>query len=493
MQFVSYSFFIIFPFVVLANYLLPGKMRPVWLLSAGLLLHVWTEPIHAVRNLAVLLSIGTVTYRAGVLLSEIPDDPDKAPGVRMSAAECRAEKKRILICALLYIIGSLAFWKYSRMAFPAARSLTAPLGISFYALAAAGYVIDCYRDSSRVEKDPLYCFLFVSFFPLTLSGPIERGKNLIPQFRDPVPFSLDRTREGLSMMLWGFFLKLVLADRMALLVDPVYADPGAFGGALILLAVIFYSLEIYCDFYGYSCIARGASLILGIRVMENFESPYFSDSIAVFWRRWHISLSSWFRDYLYIPLGGGRRSAAVKYRNILIVFAVSGLWHGTGLTFLIWGLLHGVYEVVGASLTPLRRKLKDLTGIRDERLSHRLLKIVFTFFLTSLAWVFFRAPGLQDASRIFEGLLHPDLYHLADGTLPRLGLDIPNMILLSSGLVLLFFADILKSRGYCLRRRIMDQGPWFRWLIYIGGVVLIAVCGIWGAGYNASSFIYSQF
>lgn len=493
MQFISYSFFILFPFVVLAYYLFPGKMRPAWLLASGLFLHIWTEPQHAVRNLAVLLSIGAVMYGAGILLSRTAENSGESSGALPPEGEIQRKRKRILVCSLLYIIGSLVVWKYARMAFPASRSLTAPLGISFYALAAAGYVIDCYRDSSRVEKNPLYCFLFVSFFPLTLSGPIERGRNLIPQFAEPVPFSADRTCEGLSMMLWGFFLKLVLADRMALLVDPVYADPDAFGGALVLLSIFFYALEIYCDFYGYSCIARGASLILGIRVMENFECPYFSSSIALFWRRWHMSLSSWFRDYIYIPLGGSRRGAAVKYRNILIVFAVSGLWHGTGLTFLIWGLLHGIFQIVEASLMPTRHKFNDISGILEKSLSHRLLKVIFTFCLTAFAWVFFRAPGLKDVFRIFMELLHPTLYRLTDGTLSGLGLDMPNMVLLLLGLAILIMADSFKFRGFCMRRKIMSQGPWMRWLIYIGGVVLVAVCGIWGAGYSASSFIYSQF
>ncbi len=476
MQFVSYSFFIIFPPVVLTAYLLPGKYRPVWLLAAGILLHVWTEPGHAVKNLAVLLSVGAAMYAAGRLLSER-----------------RTGRRRILILALLYIIGNLALWKYARMVFPAAVSFAAPLGISFYALAAAGYVIDCYRDGGQAEKNPLYCFLFVSFFPLTLSGPIERGKNLIPQFKDPAPFSPDRTREGLIMILWGFFLKLVLADRMALLVDPVYADPETFGGTLVFLSIFFYALEIYCDFYGYSSIARGVSLILGVEVMENFDSPYLSDSVAVFWRRWHISLSSWFRDYLYIPLGGSRRGTAVKFRNILIVFAVSGLWHGAGATFIVWGILHGLFEIIGEALQPYRRKFKAAAGIHDEHISHRALKTCFTFFLTAFAWVFFRAPSLPDAFRILAALFNPDIYHLADGSLPSVGLDMPNMILLAFGLLILLFADIVKARGICLRRRIMEQGVWFRWLVYTAGVLLVAVCGIWGAGYSATSFIYSQF
>ncbi len=476
---------------------------------------------------------------------------------REAGAGSTAGKTAVLILCIAANLGILFFCKYWGMFFPGIfEQRLLPVGISFYTLQALGYVIDCYREgrgtaesagmqkrsaaesagmqkrsaaesagikerstaesvsaqsaagsgvcagakSEKGEKHGedrrpgfLQYALFVSFFPGILSGPIERGKNMLPQYENPCGFSWDNLQNGVLIMTWGYFLKMVLADRIAIVVNTVYADPESWKGTLVVLAVLLYSIQIYCDFAGYSAIAIGSARVLGFRVMQNFTAPYLASSVAEFWRHWHISLSTWFRDYLYIPLGGNRKGMLRKYVNILIVFAVSGLWHGAGFTFLFWGFLHGMYQVAGYLLKPVRNALVRAFQIDRRSFSHRVLQTGATFLLVSFAWIFFRAESFGQAAQIIRCMKGVTLWRLGDGSLLKLGLDAMNWVLLAAGLVFLFVRDRCVRRGISLRVQIEQQGIWLRWILYIGAVLLILVCGIWGPGYDASTFIYSQF
>lgn len=237
---------------------------------------------------------------------------------------------------LMDILNDLFSSIHIRLSVPA-FDIILPVGISFYTFQALGYTMDVYRDEIMAEKHFFQYALFVSFFPQLVAGPIERSKNLLGQLKEEQKFDLETTKEGFLLMLWGFFLKIVITDRIALFVDTVYEDYVTFAGFYLVLATMLFAIQIYCDFYGYSVIAAGAAKILGIHLMENFDAPYFATSITEFWRRWHISLTSWFRDYLYFPLGGGRRGKIRKYFNKMIVFLVSGLWHGADISYMIWG------------------------------------------------------------------------------------------------------------------------------------------------------------
>lgn len=253
-----------------------------------------------------------------------------------------------------------------------------PVGISFYTFQALGYVIDVYRDDINAEKNFFRYALFVSFFPQLVAGPIERSQNLLTQLAQKHKPNFEQMRDGLLLMLWGFFLKIVLADRIAIFVDTIYGDINKYGGWYLIVATVLFAVQIYCDFAGYSTIATGASEILGIRLMENFNAPYFSQSVSEFWRRWHISLSSWFRDYVYVPLGGNRKGTLRKYVNIMIVFLVSGLWHGAGWSYVAWGGLNGAYQVIGSVLKPLRDKTVAILGLHRDSFAHKMAK---TFLL----------------------------------------------------------------------------------------------------------------
>jgi alginate O-acetyltransferase complex protein AlgI len=284
-----------------------------------------------------------------------------------------------------------------------------PVGISFYTLQTIGYTVDVYRGKVEPERHLGLFALFVSFFPQLVAGPIERAGNLLPQFRARRELSASGVVDGLRLMLWGMFKKVVIADRLALYVNGVYDHPADYRGLPILLATLFFAVQIYCDFSGYSDIALGAAKVMGYDLTQNFRQPYFATSIAEFWRRWHISLSSWFRDYVYIPLGGNRVAKWRWYANLMVVFVASGLWHGASWTFVLWGALHGLYYLVEVWTTEIRDKALS-SGARLLRLKEKpvlgaVIGGLVTFILVCFAWVFFRANSISDAFTLIGGLV----------------------------------------------------------------------------------------
>ncbi|RKM54483.1 MBOAT family protein [Butyrivibrio sp. X503] len=486
MSFISFAFMVFLPIAVLVNFIVPKKYRYIWLLITSLAFYA-TAGIGAA--IILVISMASV-YAAGLLLDKYRD-----------------RAKEILTAALVFNIGILFVFKYLNFfmrilglvsfgALPDIHfNLFLPLGLSFYILKSAGYLIDVYRGDMKAERNPAMLALFVSFFPQIVAGPIERAGNMIKQFKEPVPVDFDRFRNGLLQMLWGYFLKLVVAERLAIFVNTVFDTETELGinGSPALVAILFYTFQIYIDFAGYSHISIGVARILGIDVMKNFESPYLAMSIAEFWRRWHISLSSWLRDYLYIPLGGNRKGTIRKYINIMIVFAVSGLWHGANFTFVVWGLLHGLYQVIGKALTPARDKIIELFNIGRYSFSHRVVKTAVTFSLVSYAWVFFRADSLGDAVRIIRSSFFFTPWKLVDKSLYGYGLSRGNFLLAVAGIVLVVIVDLYNYRGVVIRENILKQGMWLRWIIMITGIVVTVVLGIWGPGYNVADFIYKQF
>lgn len=287
---------------------------------------------------------------------------------------------------------------------------------------------------------------------------------------------------------------MVLADRIAIFVDTVYADFGTYTGWYIIVATMLFAIQIYCDFAGYSTIAMGAAEILGIDLMENFDAPYLSTSVAEFWRHWHISLTSWFKDYLYIPLGGSRRGTLRKYLNKMIVFLVSGLWHGANLSFVIWGGLNGLYQVVGEILQPVRDKAVEILNLNRNSLGHKMINGIFTFILVDFTWIFFRANGFQEAISIIKAMCqNKNPWILADRSLYNCGLDSRNFWLMLLCIFVLLIADILKRRGIKIRVVIAQQDYWCRYLVMIFGICFILIFGVWGSGYDSAGFIYFQF
>lgn len=498
MLFNSLEFLCFFPIVCMGYFFISHRYRYIWLLAASYFFYMNWNAKYAL----ILLFSTIVTYLSGLLIQKMNESEKD---------ELYIKHKKDLCVAISFLsnLSILFFFKYYAwlanginralasknigMALPAFNVIL-PVGISFYIFQSLSYTMDVYRGEIAAQRNFAKYALFVSFFPQLVAGPIERSKNLLHQIDERHYFDYDRMVRGMLLMLWGFFLKLVIADRIAIYVDVVFGNYSVYDGMHLIIASVLFAIQIYCDFAGYSTIAIGTSEIMGFKLMENFNCPYFSRSVSEFWRRWHISLSTWFRDYLYIPLGGNRKGKYRKYINIMVVFAVSGLWHGADLTYLVWGGANGFFQVIGEIFLPVKAKIVNLLKIEKNSLGHHLLQTVVTFILVDSAWVFFRAEGVKNALEIFRSMLSkPNIFILTDGSLYSAGLSQKNFGVLWISLLILFFADYLKYRGYIVRDIIMKQDIWFRWIIYIIAIMGILIYGIWGGDYDAANFIYFQF
>lgn len=494
MLFNSINFLLFFPIVVFFYFVIPNRLKHLWLLITSYYFYMsWNA------KYGLLILFCTVcTYLCGLLIEH-------------SRGENKNHRKPYVYTALCIsiLLAILGYFKYTGFALDTLErilnrigivckspevDIVLPVGISFFTFQSISYVIDVYRGDIYAEKNFFRYALFVSFFPQLVAGPIERSRNLLKQLASPQKFCFDHAREGILLMIWGYFLKMVIADRAAIFVNAIYGDTSAYQGWYTIVATALFAVQIYCDFSGYSIIAMGASKVLGIQLMENFQSPYLSESVSEFWRRWHISLTSWFKDYLYIPLGGSRKGLIRKHINRIIVFLVSGLWHGAQWTFVIWGGLNGLYQVLGDILKPARDKMVQFLHLNRNSIGHKLLRVTITNILVCISWVFFRANSIMGAFRILSGMLTVrNPWILLDGSLYCHGLDQKNFMLLLISIGILFFADFCKKRGIVVRNVILQQDHWVRWLVYSLSIAAILLFGIWGTAYDATNFIYFQF
>ena len=470
MLFNSIEFLLFFPIVCLLYFLLPHRFRYLLLLAAGYVFYAYAESY----ALLVLLATTLVTWIGGRLLYE--------------------GKKSGFFC-LVAALSILAYFKYfayvCSLLGMGEVSILLPLGLSFYTFQSITYLMDCHRKECEPQKNFLKYALFVSFFPTILSGPIARAKDLLPQFEEEHFFDTVRAKEGLVYMLWGYFLKMVIVSRLTILTDYVFSDPSM-RGLGVLVAVLAYSFQIYGDFAGYSFIATGCARIMGFSLPSNFRQPYLSCSVADFWRRWHISLSSWFRDYLYIPLGGNRKGKVRKYVNVMIVFLLSGIWHGANVTFLFWGFLNGIYQVIeGIVFQPRRKDNGKADRAEKSGAFVSRLRIAVTFLLMSFTWIFFRAPDIREAfsliGRVFFG---PYLGALADGTLFSLGLGVNNFLFVLAALALLIAADLLcEKKGCDIAGLLTNVKLPVRWALYYCVIIMI----LFSCNLSTTEFLYTKF
>lgn len=494
MIFNSIDFLIFFPIVVLVYFVVPKKVRYIWLLITSCYFYMcW----NAKYILLLVISIVT-TWIAGWLVSKLKKPFQK----KLSIAGCIG----VNLCILFFFkyfdffLGSLnkVLGIFGVQALEKPFDFLLPVGISFYTFQALGYIIDVYRGKVEHEKNILRYALFVSFFPQLVAGPIERSENLLKQMRElhtKKVWNYENVTSGLTLMVWGLFVKMVISDRVAILVNSVFDNFFMHGTVALTAGAVGFALQIYCDFMGYSTIAVGAAKVMGFTLMENFETPYFAKSISEFWRRWHISLSTWFRDYVYIPLGGNRCSMARKYFNLMVTFGVSGLWHGANWTYVIWGLLHGIFQVVGDFTRPFRQKLYEKGKVKTESISFKLAQVVSTFLLVDFAWIFFRAGSIGQAlgycKRIFTKW---DPWTLFNGEIYTLGLDRPEFNILVVSVVVLLLVDLIRYfKKQDITVFLSEQCIWFRWATIILMIGAIIVYGIYGIKFDSSQFIYFQF
>jgi D-alanyl-lipoteichoic acid acyltransferase DltB (MBOAT superfamily) len=489
MLFNSLQYLIFLPIVVGLYYLFPHKWRWLLLLVASYYFYMCWKAEYAIL---LLISTG-VAYGAGL-------------GIYRT--ENPRTKKLFLWSCITVLLGILFTFKYYNFASASLRGLCTelslplhlpfstlllPIGISFYTFQKLSYVVDVYHGKAKAEKHFGIFAVYSCFFPQLVAGPIERVKHLLPQFYEKHEFTYERAVSGLQLILWGLFKKIVVADRVAILVKAVYGDPRSYTGLPLVVATVFFAIQIYCDFSGYTDIAIGSARLLGFDLMANFRQPYFSKSIPELWHRWHISLSTWFRDYLYIPLGGNRVTKWRWYYNIFITFFISGLWHGANWTFAAWGALHGCYMVLDSILGPGRDWLRSKFKTQVGQTGFDWINIAFTFGLITVAWIPFRAANFGDAwyifTHLFSGAGH--WFNLSDVAIQfrGMGVKLPYLIYAAVFAGLVFVYDMIDRHRNVWELLKFQPRP-LRWAVHYALLILVL---FYGHDNQAQNFIYFQF
>lgn len=460
-----------FPLIFLLYYAIPAKYqkaRNLFLLIVSYLLYLQWKPVYAL----ILLFVTAVTFYFALAVTKA-----KHP-------------KRIVTIGVLLALLPLAFFKYFDFINEtvsnglvmvgldfhlAGLNWAVPIGISFFTFQALGYLWDVYYKRQEVEHDFLTYALFVSFFPSILSGPINKASLVIPQLKQLRPyFDYNKAVNGLKMLLWGMFMKVVVADRVTLYVDMVLPSYENYTGLSCFLASLLYTVQIYADFGGYSLMAIGVGKVLGFELTENFRRPYFAVSVTDFWHRWHISLSTWLKDYVYIPMGGSRCSKVRNYWNIFVTFLVSGIWHGANWTFIVWGCMHGICQIIEKMLGQQKCKYGFIG---------KIIKIIITFLLINFAWIFFRMPTLSDACGVITRIFDPSLPMMVEIKSRHI------FLFIVIGTMILFIKDFLDEYRPSSLRLVDNNSRIIRWLTYLTIMALILLAGVFDAG----QFIYANF
>ena len=432
----------------------------------------------------ILLVTILIDYFAGIYLERVQDHGRKKALLWLSIFST---------CTVLFVFKYYDFFTGSFVGVAGlfgwhlphrAISIILPIGLSFHTFQSLSYVVEVYRGKQKAEHNFIVYATYVMFFPQLVAGPIERPQNLIHQFWDRHAFQYSNITEGLRRMAWGFFKKLVVADRLALYVSDVYSAPRNFNGLQLTLATFFFAYQIYCDFSGYTDIAIGAAQVMGFRLMENFNTPYYSRSVSEFWGRWHISLSTWFRDYLYIPLGGNRVGEQRYIANLMITFCVSGLWHGANWTYVVWGFVNGLYLVAGSATKNWRNRFWNSIGLHEGTAARRAIMLSTTFLLTCVAWIIFRARTIGDAGYIFTHLGSGwNFDHIATQQffLRQLPVAFAAILALEVGQ--------LWNKLVSIPSLVVKMPTAARWALYTGFVITVVMLGV----YKKMQFIYFQF
>lgn len=528
MSFVSTGFIVFVAVAAGVYFLAPARYRWCVLLAASQIFYLLSSP----RTYIFLLFTTITTFLGGLLtdrrneecrayIREHKSELDRQQKKELKAAY-EKKKRRILLAVLLVNLGILAFVKYFRVYINMLASvlhlewlqfdagILIPLGISFYTFQSLGYLIDIYREQYKADRNIAKYALFVSWFPQIVQGPISRHDQLAEQLYEPHSFQYERVKYGIQLMMWGWFKKLVIADRIGIFVDQVFSRYTEYTGFYAILGVLGYTIQIYGDFSGGMDIARGVSQIFGIDLTLNFQRPYFAASIPEFWRRWHITLGAWCRDYIFYPISlskffgklgkNSRRICGERVGKLipvifaqLITFFVIGIWHGAEFKYIAYGLYQAVFIIGGILFEPYLKKLTVLLRINTEAASWKLFQILRTFTLVVIGRFFSRGASFMAALFMMRHSLdlNPGIFFTGD--LYTLGLTEQDFSLLGFCLLFWIVVSVIQERGYSVRELISRQNMLFRWIIYIAGAFAIVLFGVYGQGYDAQSFIYRGF
>lgn len=487
MLFNSIEFLIFFPLVTVLYFLIEHKYRWLLLLVASCYFYMVFRPIY----ILILAFTIVIDYYAGILI-------EQSRGGR---------KKWYLIASLIANIGVLAIFKYYNFFASVINTqfdthspllnILLPVGLSFHTFQAMSYTFEVYRGNQKAERHFGIYALYVMFYPQLVAGPIERPQNILHQFHIKHHFNYELAKSGLLLMTWGMFKKVVIADRLAVFVNQVFDHSTDYSGPSVIMAAVFFSFQIFCDFSGYSDIAIGSAQVMGFTLMKNFDRPYSSKSISEFWRRWHISLSTWFRDYLYIPLGGNRVSKPRAYLNQFIIFLVSGLWHGANWNYIIWGVLHGFYLVFAIMSAKPRAYLRSVTGIAKVPLLDNTLQTLTTFALVSFAWIFFRADYYNTdvmwnlVKSVGRGWPTIQEFFTTEYFMDNICLGQRRRQFIIAVLLIIFMECVHRiHRNKSIRASLAQRPTWIRWTLYVVTILVILYFGVFD---NTPQFIYFQF
>lgn len=479
MSYVSLKYYILVVAALVLYYIFPLKFRWIVLLAGSVAFYY----LFCKTGWWIFLITIAVSYIVGILLDRITDKWRK---VSLTVGIVSVVTPWLLIKNGNFIFVSI-FQQET-------VNWIVPLGISFYTLQMIAYMVDVFKKKISPEVNPAKYILFISFFPQLIQGPIPRYGQLQHQLIQGHKFEEKNFVKGFYYILWGFFLKLVIADKAGVIVDTVFAGFPKYSGFYVWIASFLYSIQLYTDFLACTTLAQGVSKLFGINLADNFARPYFAVSIKDFWRRWHISLSSWFRDYIYIPLGGNRYGKLRKNLNLIVTFLVSGIWHGAGYKFIFWGLLHAGYQIAGDLTYEYREKAYGALKIERNSKKKKLLRQIITFFMVNCGWIIFRADSLTNGLRMIKHMITDfNPWVLVNDRMLTLGLGWKELIILVVAIFVLWNISRRREQGYSISEKIMSQCLPIRWAIYIIAILAVIIVGTYGHGFNAQDFIYGGF
>lgn len=483
MDYISVTFYIFLLIAIVLYYIFPLKQRWIVLLSANIVFYA----IAAREAIVVLILMAIFSWIWGQGIC------------RLEKSSIKVSIKRLcLISGIVLIVCPLFITKYSAFFLGLIGKSTTwqfiiPLGISYYTLQIISYLVDIYKGKIEPESNLLKYTLYLSFFPQVVQGPIARYSQMKEQLCQGHVFEETKFVKGLHLIVWGFFLKMMIADKAAIIVNEIFSNYEMYVGWFVIIGGVLYSLQLYADFLACVTISQGVAGLFGIEVMDNFKHPYGATSVKEFWHRWHISLSTWLRDYVYIPLGGNRKGSLFKYFNLMCTFIVSGMWHGAGYKYILWGMLHGMYQIVEDITMPIRNLVWKISIFEKVKELRRYIEIFITFTCVMLAWIVFRADSLRAAIQMLINIFRVNnVWILFDGSLMKLGLSGKQIVVLCVSIGIMYLVSKLQQK-ICIRDYILKQNIIVRWGIYIGSILIVMVVGTYGYGFDAQAFIYGGF